>query len=77
LIHQHDIQALTDLLRRTPMSVAESLYANGLIQRLALLTEQSAPEPAPNELADEGAADKEAVVAPRAEPLRPDPLTGY
>lgn len=50
-ITPHDIQALIDLLKRTPMSPAETLYANDLIARLAQLaappTEAPADPPPP------------------------------
>jgi hypothetical protein len=65
MIHARDIQALTDLLRRTPMSHAEAIYAGDLIARLSQIA-QPESEPAPTE---EGRTEEV--------PLRPPPLAGY
>lgn len=77
MITAHDLQALLDLLRRTPMSGAESLYAQGLLARLEqLLPKPEEPAP-PAETADAARPAPAEPTPIKAPPLRPGPLAGY
>lgn len=76
MIRAHDILALTELLRRTPMTAPEQVFATDLLARL----EQLVPTP------DEAPADQAAPETDQADPspppereppLRPGPLAGY
>ena len=53
-----DVQALMGLLRRLPMSDAETLYANGLIERLAQIAQQAATDHRPPTTDEASAPDR-------------------
>jgi hypothetical protein len=82
MITQHDIVAITNLLERTPMLPAETIYASDLVRRLAQLVQPAAPTEAKPRRARKATAPA-AEATPPVEPpepiapLRPPPLAGY
>lgn len=78
MITADELQALIGLLGRTPMSPAETLFARGLLERLARSTTPEESTKTLPTMEQTEAAPVEATQTPeKAPPLRPDPLVGY
>jgi hypothetical protein len=83
MITAYEVQALIDLLKRTPMSPSETLFAGGFVEKLAQLaapaeTPPAESDPAPAEAPDPERAPEPPIEPPaKAPPLRPGPLAGY